>query len=198
MNNNDRFFNAKNISKLAVFIAIMLVINITRLGYFTIGVISVTSMHIPVVIGALYGGWKYGSILGLAFGLTSFFRAMRGEAGLMTPFLMNPLVSVATRVAFGFFVGWLGEKLRGKSKFVHYAVPAFLGTVLHTCMVMGSIYFIYANDLMKMTGKTLKAVQVMVLTVFGTNGVPEAIFAAILAVVVCGALEAGRKNKEKL
>lgn len=192
----EKFFNAKNIAKLGVFIAILLLINITHLGYFTIGVISVTSMHIPVIIGALYGGWKYGSILGLAFGLTSCFRALRGEAGLMSPFLANPVVSVLTRTLFGLFVGWLGDRLRGKNKVVHFAIPAFVGTLLHTTMVMGSIYFIYAHDLMQITGKSLQAVQVMIVTVFATNGLPEAIFAAILAIIICGALDAGRKNKE--
>lgn len=191
MNTKDqRFFNAKNLAYLGLLIGIILVIDITHLGYFNIGVISVTSLHIPVIIGACIGGWRYGGILGLAFGLTSFFRALQGGQGLMTPFFMNPLLSILPRLLFGLFVGFLVDRLKGKNPFFHYAIPAFLGTMVHTTMVMGGIYLVYGQRLAEMIGGNMEAVRAMVLGVFATNGLPEAVFAAVLALAVMGAYDA--------
>lgn len=191
MNTKDQhFFNAKNLAYLGLLIGIILVIDITHLGYFNIGVISVTSLHIPVIIGACIGGWRYGGILGLAFGLTSFFRALQGGQGLMTPFFMNPLLSILPRLLFGLFVGFLVDRLKGKNPFFHYAIPAFLGTMVHTTMVMGGIYLVYGQRLAEMIGGNMEAVRAMVLGVFATNGLPEAVFAAVLALAVMGAYDA--------
>lgn len=196
---NERFFNAKNLATLGLLIGIILVIDITHLGYFTFGVISVTSLHIPVIIGACIGGWRYGGILGLAFGLTSFFRALQGGEGLMTPFFMNPLLSILPRLLFGLFVGFLVDRLKGKNPFFHYALPAFLGTMVHTTMVMGGIYLGYGQRLAEMIGGNMDAVRAMVLGVFATNGLPEAVFAAILSLAVMGAYEVktGKANTTK-
>lgn len=191
MNTKDQhFFNAKNLAYLGLLIGIILVIDITHLGYFNVGVISVTSLHIPVIIGACIGGWRYGGILGLAFGLTSFFRALQGGQGLMTPFFMNPLLSILPRLLFGLFVGFLVDRLKGKNPFFHYAIPAFLGTMVHTTMVMGGIYLVYGQRLAEMIGGNMEAVRAMVLGVFATNGLPEAVFAAVLALAVMGAYDA--------
>ncbi len=191
MNTKDQhFFNAKNLAYLGLLIGIILVIDITHLGYFNFGVISVTSLHIPVIIGACIGGWRYGGILGLAFGLTSFFRALQGGQGLMTPFFMNPLLSILPRLLFGLFVGFLVDRLKGKNPFFHYAIPAFLGTMVHTTMVMGGIYLVYGQRLAEMIGGNMEAVRAMVLGVFATNGLPEAVFAAVLALAVMGAYDA--------
>lgn len=191
MNTKDQhFFNAKNLAYLGLLIGIILVIDITHLGYFNVGFISVTSLHIPVIIGACIGGWRYGGILGLAFGLTSFFRALQGGQGLMTPFFMNPLLSILPRLLFGLFVGFLVDRLKGKNPFFHYAIPAFLGTMVHTTMVMGGIYLVYGERLAEMIGGNMEAVRAMVLGVFATNGLPEAVFAAVLALAVMGAYDA--------
>lgn len=187
--NHRPFFSAKNIATLGVLIGIMLLIDITHLGYFTFGVISVTSMHIPVLIGAFIGGWRYGGILGLAFGLTSFFRSLQGGEGLMTPFFMNPLVSILPRLLFGLLAGYLADVLRGKNPFLHYALPAVLTTMAHTTLVMGSIYIIYGQQLSQMVGKSMAAVRSMILLVFATNGLPEAVFAALITTPVLAALD---------
>lgn len=194
---DKHFFNAKNLATLGLLIAIMLVIDFTHLGYFTFGVISVTSLHIPVIIGACIGGWRYGGILGLAFGLTSFFRALQGGEGLMTPFFMNPMLSILPRLLFGLLAGIMVDSLKGKNPFVHFAIPAFISTMAHTTMVMGGIYLIYGQRLAEMTGASMEAVKAMVLGVFATNGLPEAVFAAVLALAVMEAYEikAGRGRR---
>ena len=77
----NKFFTGQNLARLGVLIALMLVLSSTPIGYVLIGPIQVTTMHIPVVLGAIIGGVPYGFILGLAFGLNSMLRALQGLSG---------------------------------------------------------------------------------------------------------------------
>ena len=67
--------NLFTLTLLALFIAIMLVMNFTPLGYITTGLFSITLMTIPVALGAVCTGVTGGAVLGFVFGLTSFLQA---------------------------------------------------------------------------------------------------------------------------
>ena len=58
---------------LAAVIAAIIVIMafVPFLGYIPLGFMNATTVHIPVIIGAIILGPKYGAFLGLTFGLTS-------------------------------------------------------------------------------------------------------------------------------
>ena len=45
------------------------------LGYIPLGVITPTTVHIPVIIAGIILGWKKGAFAGFVFGLTSFLKA---------------------------------------------------------------------------------------------------------------------------
>ena len=66
--------------QLAVLIAIMLILAFTPLGYLRIGPLAISLMTIPVVIGAMILGPAGGAVLGLVFGLTSFYQNSDGMA----------------------------------------------------------------------------------------------------------------------
>ena len=59
-------------------------------------------------------------------------------------------------------------------------VSAFMGTIFHTCMVMGLIYVLYSN--MFAEAMHLSADQVLgtILILSATHGIPEAIFAGVI------------------
>ena len=65
--------------QLAVLIAIMLILAFTPLGYLRIGPLAISLMTIPVVIGAMILGPAGGAVLGLVFGLTSFYQCFAGD-----------------------------------------------------------------------------------------------------------------------
>lgn len=60
---------------LSLFIAIMLVMNFTPLGYITTPAFSITLMTIPVALGAVCLNTSSAIILGALFGATSFMQA---------------------------------------------------------------------------------------------------------------------------
>jgi uncharacterized membrane protein len=64
----------RNLVMLAMFSAITLLLGLTPAGYIPIGVVKITSVILPVAIGAIFLGTKGGAILGFVFGLTSFIQ----------------------------------------------------------------------------------------------------------------------------
>lgn len=73
---------------LSLFIAIMLVMDFTPLGYITTGAFSITLMTIPVALGAVCLGPVGALVLGVMFGLTSFLQAFG------VGFMIDPMASV--------------------------------------------------------------------------------------------------------
>ena len=81
--------------QLAVLIAIMLILAFTPLGYLRIGPLAISLMTVPVVIGAMILGPAGGAVLGLVFGLTSFYQCFAGDpfgAFMNTLFFMSTLM----------------------------------------------------------------------------------------------------------
>ena len=59
----------------ALFVAIIVVMASTPLGFIPLVVINATTLHIPVIIGSLFLGPKKGGFLGGVFGITSFIKS---------------------------------------------------------------------------------------------------------------------------
>ncbi len=57
----------------AVFVAIIVIMRL-RFGYIPLGFMNATIIHVPVIIGAIILGPKYGGFLGMVFGLTSLWK----------------------------------------------------------------------------------------------------------------------------
>ena len=60
----------------AAFAAIIIIMaNVPFLGFIRLGLVSATTLHIPVIIGAILMGPASGAFLGFIFGLNSFLQA---------------------------------------------------------------------------------------------------------------------------
>ncbi|MDD4000276.1 MAG: ECF transporter S component, partial [Bacilli bacterium] len=80
----------------SILIALILIMTfIPQLGYITINAIPITIIHIPVIVGGIFLGRKYGLVLGIVFGIGSLIRSFM-EYSLHAPFT-NPLLSVLPR-----------------------------------------------------------------------------------------------------
>lgn len=67
--------------------AVTLVLGLTNIGIIPIPPANVTTMHIPVIIGAILCGPKVGLFLGAVFGLTSVWKAFTATSSLVAPLL---------------------------------------------------------------------------------------------------------------
>ena len=124
--------------QLAVLIAIMLILAFTPLGYLRIGPLAISLMTIPVVIGAMILGPAGGAVLGLVFGLTSFYQCFAGDPFGAALVAMNPfftfLVCIPTRTLMGWLSGVIFKALWkiDKTKTVTYFVTGLLGAFMNT------------------------------------------------------------------
>src|SRR5512137_816388 len=63
--------------------------------------VSLTVMHVPVIIGAVLEGPIVGVCIGAIFGVTALVRAAIAPNGPIDPFFVNPLISVLPRLLIG-------------------------------------------------------------------------------------------------
>ncbi len=79
-----------------VLAAITVVMGWTRIGFIPVPTPAgnATIMHLPAIIGGVMEGWWVGGLLGLVFGLFSFFQAA-------IPMFKDPLVAILPRIFIG-------------------------------------------------------------------------------------------------
>ncbi|MBR1709249.1 MAG: ECF transporter S component [Clostridia bacterium] len=194
----------------ALMVAITLVLANTPLGLIAMPFLRATTLHIPVIIATLFLGWESGVICGLVFGISSLITSLNGGT-FFAPFFVNPLVSVMPRVLFPLAVygisGLVGRFFKkGKvGETVTYVVSSILGTMIHTTMVMGMIFILYGSRIEAMLQNGLGVPESIAkngvglgIAVMGvTNGLPEALVAAIIAPIVLLALNRAFSGRER-
>ena len=107
-------FNVKQLTLLAMLVAVLLLMAFTPLGYLNIGLLAITFNVIPVAIAAIALGPAGGLIAGSVFGLTSFLQCI-GIGGLSplgsTLFSINPFFTIVLcfvpRMLDGFLLGYI-------------------------------------------------------------------------------------------
>ena len=147
----------------AIIIAIIAVMSfVPQVGYITIGVnfISITTIHIAVLVIAWIFGWKEAVVAGLTFGVLSLTKAIAFPNTVGDPAFQNPLVSVLPRLMFGFLAGITFDLLRllrrPSFRFWMDVIASIVLTLLHTTMVL-TMYFIFngVTDVSKVIGGVL-------------------------------------------
>ena len=170
-----------------------------HLGYIQINpTISLTIMHIPVVLAAALAGLPGAIVTSLVFGLTSLINAAANPGGVLDPLFKYPQCSVLPRLIFGFaaygFFAMLGLIPR-VPKAINAAVSAFLSSLLHTVAVIGSLYvFLNTQTLAAMGGKGFLVIMGLVLP----GAMMEAAAALLVSAAVLSAIAIGTKGKSKL
>ena len=72
--------NLYRLTAAGMLIALEVILAFTPLGYLKIGLLSITFMTIPVIIGSLTTGATVATILGFTFGITSFVQCFGMDA----------------------------------------------------------------------------------------------------------------------
>ena len=187
---------------LALMAAIVILLANTPLGMIQLPVIKATTVHIPVIIGAVLLGPTAGAVLGAVFGFCSLISNTQAPTLLsfaFSPFLSTTglvgavkavWISVGCRIMIGLLAGLLWRALRNTPvhKPVKLAITGFFGSMVNTCFVMGSIYFLFAKQYAEVKNVGMEAVFGLVMGTVTASGIPEAIAAAVLVSVITTAL----------
>lgn len=178
--------------------AIIIVLANTPLGMIQLPIIKATTVHIPVIIGAILLGPSAGAILGAVFGICSLI------SNTMTPtllsFAFSPFmsttgilgaikaiwVSVGCRILIGVAAGWLWKLLEKVKVNQVIALPivGFVGSMVNTIAVMGSIYVLLAKEYAQAREVGITAVWGFIMGTITASGIPEAIAAAVLVLAL--------------
>lgn len=170
-----------------------------HLGYIQISpTVSLTIMHIPVVLAAVLAGLPGGIVTGLIFGLTSLVNAAANPSGVLDPFFVNPLCSVLPRLLFG-LVSWgifkLIELIPHCPKSVNSLVTAILSSLVHSFVVIGSLYLFLNGKISEaMNGLGYFALMLMILP----GAFLEAVAAGFVCSIVVASITIVSNGKSKL
>lgn len=186
------------LTSVALMAAIVILLANTPLGMIQLPIIKATTVHIPVIIGAILLGPMAGAILGAVFGICSLISNTMAPTLLsfaFSPFMsMTGIVgavkavwiSVGCRMMIGIIAGWFWILMK-KCKVNHLValpVTGFLGSMVNTVFVMGSIYFLLAREYAQVKNVGVEAVFGLVMGTVTASGIPEAIAAAVLVAVI--------------
>lgn len=182
----------------ALMAAIVIVLANTPLGMIQLPIIKATTVHIPVILGAILLGPGAGAILGAIFGICSLVSNTMAPTLLsfaFSPFLSTTgipgalkaiWISVGCRILIGVAAGWLWvlfTKIK-LNQFIALPIVGFVGSMVNTVTVMGSIYFLFAQQYAEAKEVALTAVFGLVMVTVTASGIPEAIAAAILVLAL--------------
>lgn len=138
----------------ALFLALLLLFTFTpNLGYIQIvpNVLTITTMHLLVLIGASLFGWKKGLLYGFFFGLSSLIKALTMSGSPVDFIYINPFISVLPRVLFGLISGltfdFLKKHLSLKKFLVVLPIFSALLTLLHSVLTLSSLYIFGILDI---------------------------------------------------
>lgn len=205
--------NTQYMVSLAMLCGLMLVLQITGIGLIPLPLIKATTMHIPVILGAVLLGPAAGGILGGVFGLCSiwtntatpsalsfaFSPVLAFEVGGLGSALCALWTALGCRILLGVIAGWLwiGLKKCKLNDLLCLPVVSAIATICHSLMVMGSIAIMFAQQYAALKNVAVSAVFGVAMGVVATSGIPEAIAAVLLVTSIGKALIAFQTHTSK-
>ncbi len=185
----------------AILIALIIMMTFTGIGYIPIGPLKLTLNVLPVAVGAVVLGPAYGTVLGLVFGLSSFFTCF-GMDALGTVFMsINPFLLFVMCVLPRVLCGWLPSLIfkaiekHDKSKIIGSAVSCTLTAVFNTVGFLSLMWLFFAPELASnpavlevLGGVSVDSILTLFVMFAGVNAILEALTGLILGSAICKAL----------
>ena len=169
--------------------AISVFLSVTPLGFITwFPGVSLTIMHVPVILGAVLEGPWVGVAVGLIFGIASMIKAGVAPNGPIDVIFTNPLISVLPRLFIG-PIAWLAWRALKRWRVAGLISAGITGSLANTVLVLAMIGLIpSAIGVLK---DIAQAINVPTLTLLSgiaiANGLPEAAAATLIVLLVAAA-----------
>lgn len=196
----------QNLVLAAVFVAIIIIMAFTPIGYIPLGFMNATIIHVPVIIGAVILGPKYGGFLGMIFGLTSLWK--NSYMPNPTSFVFSPFIKVGEyggnfgsliicmvpRILIGIVSYYVFravlKALKGKKtrRTVALAAAGVAGSLTNTLLVMNLIYLFFGREYGHAAKGITEGIYSVIIGIICINGIPEAIVSGLLTVAIAQVL----------
>ena len=187
MTQNQRYGSqnkTNQLVKLSVFVALVIIQSwVPMLGNIPTPVLSITYIHVTVILATLWLGWKEGVLVGTAWGLNSWIRALTAPVSpINAQVLSDVMVSVLPRMLMPLILAGLIVVFKSWSKNPRLvgALAGFSGSFLNTFLVLGAIVLFKQEVYMTIKGVDQTGLWQLLGGIIATNGILEAFVAAIL------------------
>lgn len=193
----EEFFmnsKTKTLVMLAMLEAILILMAFTPIGYLKIGIVEITFLTIPVIVGAVTLGPAAGAILGGTFGLTSFIQAFGMSTFGIALLAVNPIntfiLCFVPRLLMGYLCGLIFKAMYKKSN--SYKLPAFTaslaGPVLNTVLFTSTLMLLFGSCDYILGLRGGADVFSFMVAFVGINGLIEAVVCCIVGTAVSAAI----------
>ena len=184
--------------KLALMVAIIVVMAFSPLGYLRTPGLTITFLTVPVAVGAIILGPTAGAICCAAFGLTSVAMALTGGSAFSAALMqINPFGLLFTclvpRILEGWICGLIFQLVKKFSKNGAFIVASLSCPLLNTLFFMSSlVLFFYNTEYIQGLVTKLGATNPLIFVILfvGVQGAIEAVACTILGSAVSRALAA--------
>ena len=190
--------NTKTLTRVALLVAIELVMKLVGLGSVPVGPLYMSFLTLPIAVGAITMGPAVGALLGGVFGAVSFYDAVTGASAMTGAlFQVSPvntfILCVGMRMLMGLCAGLIFKGLKGLDKpgTWSYLVSAMSAPFLNMVFFMGYIVLAfygcdYVQNLVSAKGAANPLMFVVLLV--GVQGVAEFLVSGILGGIVARAV----------
>jgi len=186
--------------QVSMVIAVLIALDLTGLGFIKFPMASFTTMHIPVIVGAIVLGPVYGGIFGGTMGVISMLEATFKGTGpvdlAFSPFysgspFSSVLMSVVVRIFIGVVAGLVFRAMikSNVNSYISMVVAAFLATATNTVGVLSCLWLLFPS-----LGINFKIFIEAIITL---NFVFELILAIVFSLGFAKALPALKKYMKK-
>lgn len=178
--------------KMAFLSGLIFILALTPLGFIPIGIFSATTIHIPVIIGAIMLGLRSGVLLGFIFGLVSFLIAHIHP----TPasYFFSPLVSgnfyslivcFVPRILIGVVSYYIYNLFKKINVNLGLILAGLFGSLTNTILVLGFIYLFFAKEYSDILDTTISKLPYIIFATSAVNAIFEAIIASVFTLLIC-------------
>ncbi|MCC8023614.1 MAG: ECF transporter S component [Clostridiales bacterium] len=184
-------------AQLAILAAIIFVMAFTPIGYIRTGGVEITLITIPVVLGAITMGPKYGAVLGALFGITSFIQCFGLSPFGAVLLSINPvltfLICVPTRTLTGWLTGLIFNGLYQTklNRTAAHGISNLSGALLNTLFFVGTLVLLFGRtEYIQELQESMGAANILSFAVLfvGINGLVEALICATAGTAVSRAV----------
>ena len=183
----------KNLVLLGLLAGLIFLMGQTPIGLIPLGFCNVTLLVIPVAVGTIYMGWKYGLVLGAAFAATSLLSALTKPSALVATLMgASPLLAIVMtvlpRLCIPLVIHGVNKLLGRLKPALAAAIASACGSLTNTVLYLGLMLLFYI-----LCGIDNTKVLTTIAAVAGGAGPLEALAAAIITPPILTALQKIRK-----
>jgi uncharacterized membrane protein len=183
--------------RLAILSAVIILMAFTPVGYLRVGIVSITFLTIPVLVGAIILGPAAGAFLGGVFGVTSFIQCFGLDPFGTTLFSINPvftfILCLIPRILMGWLCGLIYKVVTkiDKSNIISYITGSLSAPLLNSILFVGGLILLFGgSDSWAKMSEFSGGLNVFafIAAAILTNALVEAVVCCIAGAAICKAL----------